>query len=61
MIDDDAEHLDNILHGGLLKKVTPPHIEERLIKNGYVYKGVGGLVPTHAGHTAFMTWKKENK
>ncbi len=61
MIGDDAEHLDNILNGGLMKKVTPPHIEKRFIEQGYIYKGVGGLVPTHAGHTAFMTRQKENK
>lgn len=55
---EEAGHMKNILYGGLMKTYTPPHIEEQFLKQGYIYKATGGLMPTEAGHHAFMLWQK---
>lgn len=50
-----AEHikeLENVTHGGLMRKVTPEHIASALIEQGYIQKAVGGYVATQAGHIA---------
>ena len=59
--DDLAEHLHNISHGGLMRKVTPPHIEVQLLKQGYIRRAVGGLMPTESGFKALMLREKEKK
>ncbi len=53
------EHLDNILNNGLLKKVVPSDAEAALLQSGYARKAVGGLMPTEAGHKAFMQHQKD--
>lgn len=58
--DEHAEHLNNILTGGLMRKVTPEHIEKEFLQSGYARKAVGGLMPTETGYKAFMMWQKEN-
>lgn len=50
--DDDIEHLQNIVFGGLMRKVTPPEIEAKLLKTGHIRRAVGGLVPTNAAYQA---------
>ena len=57
---DEAAELENIYSGGLMRKVTPPHIEQQFLENGYVHRVVGGLLPTKTGHEALMNWKKGN-
>lgn len=59
--DDHAEHLHNITHGGLMRKVTPAHVEVQLLKQGYIRKAVGGLIPTEAGFKALMAWESSKK
>lgn len=59
--DDHAEHLHNISHGGLMRKVTPTHIEVELLKHGYIRRAVGGLMPTEVGFKALMLWQKGKK
>lgn len=53
-----ADHLDNILNGGLMRKVTPEHIAEHFIQNGYIRRAVGGYVATEGGHNALMMYNK---
>ena len=56
-----APHLENIIRGGLLRKVTPEHIERHFLEEGYIHHAVGGLMATDAGHYAFMQWEKEGR
>lgn len=58
---EQAGHLNNIINGGLMRKVTPAHIEAQFLKEGYIRKAVGGLMITDAGHHAFMLWQKGGK
>jgi len=59
--DTHAEHMDNIINGGLMRKITPDDIKEHLLKQNYIRHTIGGLVPTNAGHYAFMMWQKGQK
>lgn len=58
---EEAEHLHNIMYGGLMRKVTPAHIEAQLIKQGHIRRAVGGLMPTEAGFKALTMWEKSTK
>lgn len=53
-----AEHLQNLVENGLLRKVTPPDIAEHFLQAGYARKAVGGLMATDAGHRALMQFYK---
>jgi hypothetical protein len=48
--DEEMANLHNIVFGGLMRTITPSHIEERLLQSGYARKAVGGLMPTDAAH-----------
>ncbi len=61
LLPEHFEHLDNILNNGLLKKVVPAEAEVALLQAGYARKAVGGLMPTEAGHKAFMQYQKDSK
>ena len=56
--EEESDHMHNIAHGGLMRKVTPDHIEAQFLKSGYVKKAVGGLMITEAGHMAMMAYRK---
>jgi len=58
---DEAVELENIYSGGLMRKITPPHIEQQFLESGYVRRAVGGLMPTKAGHEALMNWKNKGE
>lgn len=45
-----VHELDNLVNGGLARKVTPEHMAEQLIRNGHAAVMVGGLAATKAGH-----------
>ncbi len=51
---EDFEHFDNILNGGLMRKVTPAHVEAKFLQAGYARKAVGGLMPTEIGYKKFI-------
>lgn len=51
---EDYPHYDNIAAGGLLRKVTPPDIEAKFMKQGYIQRAVGGLVLTKSCKEKFM-------
>lgn len=58
---EDADHFENIYSGGLMKKVTPSHIEQRFLQSGYARKAVGGLMPTELGFKMFSKWQKSGQ
>lgn len=47
------EHMEN-LSSGLLRKVTPDHVAEDLIKRGWASNRVGGLLLTEVGYKTFL-------
>ncbi len=55
---DEADHLTNIIKGGLMRKVTPDHVERQFLEQGYIRHAIGGLMATEAGHHALMIWEK---
>jgi len=55
---EEAAHLHNIAYGGLMRTVTPEHISETLLKQGYIRNAVGGTVATDAGHRLLAKVKK---
>ncbi len=61
LTDEHIDHLDNLINGGLMRKVTPEPMESYLLQNGYARKAVGGLVATNAGQKIFMEYHKRNK
>lgn len=46
---DEEEALREVARGGLLQKIIPADIEDRLIKYGYIEQKLGGLVATTKG------------
>lgn len=58
--EEDIDHLTNIAYGSLMKTVTPEHIENKFLENGYIKRVVGGLVITETGHKALIDWQKKN-
>lgn len=48
--DEEKTHLENVTFGGLMRTITPSHIEEILLQSGYARKAVGGLMPTEAAY-----------
>lgn len=46
---EEAMHLRNIVRGGLMRKYTPDHVEDRLLESGHIRRAVGGLMPTRNG------------
>lgn len=57
--EEHISHLDNIINGGLMKKVTPSHIESHFLQHGYVRKAIGGLVVTETGYKTLIDWNKK--
>ena len=51
---EDMTHYENIAIGGLLRKVTPSHIEKKFLERGYIQRAVGGLILTKAYKEKFM-------
>ena len=60
LLDEHADHLDNIINGGLMKKVTPLHVANVLLDHGYIKKATGGFMVTESGHKAYMKWQELN-
>lgn len=58
--EDSADHLDNIINGGLMRKITPDDIASQFLDSGYIRRATGGYVPTKEGHQAFLEWQKGN-
>lgn len=56
LTDEHIDHLQNIGYGGLMRKVTPRHVESHFLEMGYVRRAVGGLMITDAGHKAMIDW-----
>lgn len=56
-----AQHLHNIVHGGLMRKIIPSDIEEQFIKQGYVRRVIGGTVATDIGHRVLMEFQRGNR
>lgn len=54
-----AEHLTDMVKGGLMRKVLPHDVEEHFLKHGYIQKATGGMMATDAGQYALMLWQKE--
>jgi hypothetical protein len=46
---DEEEALREVARGGLLQKIIPADIEDRLIKYGHIEQKLGGLVATTKG------------
>jgi hypothetical protein len=60
LTDEHITHLDNIINNGLMRTITPEHVEAYLVHNGYVRRAVGGLVATDFGNKSFYE-KQKNK
>lgn len=58
--DEHVEHLQNIGFGGLMRKVTPPHIESHFVEMGYIKRVAGGTIITKLGHKALVDWNNGN-
>lgn len=56
---EDEKELQNIYTGGLMRTVTPDHIEKKFLQNGYIKRGAGGLMITESGHKALMLHQKD--
>jgi len=50
----EEEALREVARGGLMQKVIPAEIEDRLIKLGYIEQKLGGLVATAEGQLWVM-------
>ena len=55
---DDLPHLENLITGGLMRKITPPEIEAKFLRSGYARKAVGGLVATETAQKIF--WENQH-
>lgn len=55
---EEIDHLNNLINGGLMRKIIPSHVEQKFLQSGYARKAVGGLMPTEGAHKALMMWQK---
>ena len=53
--DEHVEHLLNVTFGNTLARKMPDHIEQRLVKEGYLRRVTGGHIYTNDAHRAIMT------
>lgn len=58
LTNEEMGELEHLLTSGLMRKVTPTHLEESLLEKGIVKHGVGGLVVTDLGHHKYYRREK---
>lgn len=58
LTNEEMEEVKNLLESGLMKKITPTHLEESLLEKGIVKRSVGGLVVTDLGHHSYYRRRK---
>lgn len=54
----EAEALREVARGGLMQKVIPDHLRDRLIELKYIEQKLGGLVATAKGKLYAATHKR---
>lgn len=54
----EAEALREVAHGGLMQKVIPDHLRDRLIELKYIEQRLGGLVATAKGKFHVAAYKR---
>lgn len=53
---DESMHLRNVVRGGLMMKVVPDDVTEKLVEHGHIIQVLGGLKATDQGQLYDMIY-----